>query len=465
MIGGSTMLSSTVLGNQIYYVSQTVNGCESERIAVQVTLKLVLCSGAKVSDLTVIGGVNISWYTSLTTTTVLGLSTILSNRTYYYSQTNEEGVTARKAVIVTLDLVSNPTSITGASGTVCYGSGKILNLNASMVRGTIQWQSASIATGPFAPIVGATTTTMDTGSLNATTYFNAVVTNGVCPSKTTTTVAVTVRSQALSGSISGGGVVCSGTNSTKLTLSGYLGSIQWQSSTNNIDFVTILPSVASASYTALKITATTYYRVLVTNGLECIPVISESVMINVKSKPNAGYVTGPTLIPYNTAATLSLTGYEVGSTLQWKYGLTSSGTYFKGGQVINTSPIYTTAKLTKDYYYKVTVTKDGCSSDTAPFLADVNTAKFEDNTEKAAVFDVVGYPNPFSNYFTLDVTSPIKEPIVLTVFDLTGRLIETRQVQSTEIANQEIGKGYPSGVYNVLFTQEGNSKLLKMIKK
>ena len=99
-----------------------------------------------------------------------------------------------------------------------------------------------------------------------------------------------------------------------------------------------------------------------------------------------------------------------------------------------------------------------------PTVPTLNTSSTS-NSETTTVFEVVGYPNPFENYFVLDVNSPIKAPIVLSLFDLSGRLIETREVPSTEIANQKIGNSYPSGVYNVLITQEGNSKSLKMIKK
>ena len=56
------------------------------------------------------------------------------------------------------------------------------------------------------------------------------------------------------------------------------------------------------------------------------------------------------------------------------------------------------------------------------------------NSETTSIFDAVGYPNPFSNYFTLDLTSPIKAPVVWSVFDISGRLIETRKLKLSEIA-------------------------------
>jgi hypothetical protein len=51
------------------------------------------------------------------------------------------------------------------------------------------------------------------------------------------------------------------------------------------------------------------------------------------------------------------------------------------------------------------------------------------------------------------------------VYDATGRLIEQRNTDISEIANQEIGNDYPSGVYNIIVNQGSDSKTLKVIKK
>ncbi|NBR13850.1 MAG: T9SS C-terminal target domain-containing protein, partial [Crocinitomicaceae bacterium] len=76
---------------------------------------------------------------------------------------------------------------------------------------------------------------------------------------------ITVISSSVSGTISGNNAACNGTNSTVLTLSGYTGAIQWQSSTNNSTFNN-LSGETSSTYTATNLSVTTYFRAIVTNG-------------------------------------------------------------------------------------------------------------------------------------------------------------------------------------------------------
>jgi hypothetical protein len=51
------------------------------------------------------------------------------------------------------------------------------------------------------------------------------------------------------------------------------------------------------------------------------------------------------------------------------------------------------------------------------------------------------------------------------VYDMIGKLVETRQFSTTEANNQEIGNNYQSGIYNVIVTQGEEMKTLRVIKK
>ncbi|GBL34924.1 hypothetical protein EMGBS15_05190 [Filimonas sp.] len=86
------------------------------------------------------------------------------------------------------------------------------------------------------------------------------------------------------------------TNSTLLTLSAYTGSIQWQSSVDNVTFNDMI-SETSAAYTATNLTATTYYRAVVTSGV-CPADTSSSVAITVSPISVAGSVSGATTVMY-----------------------------------------------------------------------------------------------------------------------------------------------------------------------
>jgi hypothetical protein len=78
---------------------------------------------------------------------------------------------------------------------------------------------------------------------------------------------------------------------------------------------------------------------------------------------------------------------------------------------------------------------------------------------------VVTYPNPFANNFNLNVTTSSSENVEMRVYDMIGKLVETRQFSTTEANNQEIGNSYPTGIYNVIVTQGEEMKTIRVIKK
>jgi hypothetical protein len=63
------------------------------------------------------------------------------------------------------------------------------------------------------------------------------------------------------------------------------------------------------------------------------------------------------------------------------------------------------------------------------------------------------------------VTSTSSENVEMRVYDMIGKLIETREFSTTEMDNQEVGSSYPAGVYNVIVTQGEEMKTLRVIKK
>jgi len=82
-----------------------------------------------------------------------------------------------------------------------------------------------------------------------------------------------------------------------------------------------------------------------------------------------------------------------------------------------------------------------------------------------SIFEVKAYPNPFANNFKLDINTSSEETIEVTVYDMLGRQIESRQIKNADLGSQEIGEHYTSGVYNVIVKQNDNSKTLRMIKR
>jgi hypothetical protein len=78
---------------------------------------------------------------------------------------------------------------------------------------------------------------------------------------------------------------------------------------------------------------------------------------------------------------------------------------------------------------------------------------------------VVAYPNPFDATFKLDFQSSSDANILVSVYDMNGRLLENKEVKSSEINNLELGNELPSGVYNAIITQGIEVKTIRVIKK
>jgi hypothetical protein len=89
-------------------------------------------------------------------------------------------------------------------------------------------------------------------------------------------VADAAASQA--GVISGNQTVCSGTSSV-LNATGGVGTIQWQSSANNVTFASIAGATAS-TYVTPVLYSSTYYRAVFTNGT-CASANSTSLLVSV----------------------------------------------------------------------------------------------------------------------------------------------------------------------------------------
>jgi hypothetical protein len=85
--------------------------------------------------------------------------------------------------------------------------------------------------------------------------------------------------------------------------------------------------------------------------------------------------------------------------------------------------------------------------------------------EAITVFNVVVYPNPFTENFMLDIQTASEEMIQVRVYDMMGKLIENKTMTVSEITAQKIGADLPSGVYNVIVNQGERCQTLRSIKK
>ncbi|UOK43676.1 MULTISPECIES: T9SS type A sorting domain-containing protein [Flavobacterium] len=140
-VGGLALSSTDALSTGTYYVTQTISGCESPRLAVSVTVGTAaqptasaqtFCTAATVANLTATG-TGIQWYTGSTGGSVLLSTDALSTGTYYVTQTISGCESPRLPVSVTVNTTAQPTV---SAQTFC-NSATVANLTAT---GTgVQW--------------------------------------------------------------------------------------------------------------------------------------------------------------------------------------------------------------------------------------------------------------------------------------------------------------------------------------
>ncbi|WP_420287251.1 Calx-beta domain-containing protein [Flavobacterium psychrophilum] len=275
---GTQYTGAEVLATGTYYASQTINGCESARTAVAVTVNSTpglptasaqtFCSvdAKKVSDLVAIG-TGIKWYNAVTAGTQYTGAEVLATGTYYASQTINGCESARTAVAVTVN--STPGLPTASAQTFCSVDAK--KVSDLVATGTgIKWYNAVTAgvqyTGTEVLVTGI--------------YYASQTTNG-CESLRTA-VSVTV-SGPIPQTVSGTNTVCVGNTTTfSATTSGGA----WTSATPAVATVNSSTGVVTGVSGGVSVIN---YSVTTTGG--CVNTGSRTVTVS--AAPNAGTLSGP----------------------------------------------------------------------------------------------------------------------------------------------------------------------------
>ncbi|MFN3753738.1 GEVED domain-containing protein [Flavobacterium sp.] len=80
-------------------------------------------------------------------------------------------------------------------------------------------------------------------------------------------------------------------------------------------------------------------------------------------------------------------------------------------------------------------------------------------------FKATAYPNPFAANFMINVKTTSDSVIAIKVYDMVGRLVEQKSVTVAQLENAPIGDRYPSGVYNVVVTQDETVQTVRVVKR
>jgi subtilisin-like proprotein convertase family protein len=164
----------------------------------------------------------------------------------------------------------------------------------------------------------------------------------------------------------------------------------------------------------------------------------------------------PVTSPVPTKYRFLLTGYD-----------NDTGDLNYSQYVDNTSPSYTLGQftgLTPSTLYVVEVAMEFYGVFTSYGKPCTVITPVSARTAEVS-FSASAYPNPFADNFKISVKSSNDGAIDIKVYDMVGRIVEQRTAGFNEMDAVTIGDRYPSGVYNVIVTQNEDVKTLRVIKR
>jgi len=337
--GGTQYSGNEALTSGNYYVSQTINSCESTRLLVSVTVNptpaapsisadeaTTFCQGGSVT-LTSTGGSSYLWSTGATTQSI----TVSASGNYSVKVSNASGCYSAFSTATTVTVNALPSAPTASAQTFCSSDNKKVG-DLSPSGGSYKWYSASTGGTLYAG-----TETLATG-----TYYVSQTTNGCESSRTSASVTVNTTPSAPTASAQ---TFCSSDNKKVGDLSPSGASYKWYSA-----------STGGTLYKGTETLATgTYYVSQTTNGCESS---RTSVSVTVNTTPTAPTASAQTFCSSDNKKVGDLS--PSGASYKW-YSASTGGTLYTGTETLATGTYY------------VSQTSNGCESSRTSVSVTVNT--------------------------------------------------------------------------------------------
>lgn len=425
--GGALLPTTTMLVNgTTYYATQTVNGCESVRTAVQITLshatplvttQLNVCSNTRIQNM-IVDGFNytqLRWYSSSTSGVQLPSSQLLANGTYYVSSVVGTCESVRQAIQVTVAAAVNAPS--ASFQTVCGGS----TLNDLVVTkdpsATLNWYSSLQSMIPL-----ANTTVVTTG-----TYYVQQVIGSCESSRISVQVQVTSITVPTIASIT----TCEGVTIADLNT----GTTNYVWYTDNTTTVA-LPST-------YLLTSGSYY-IANQNG-SCIST-RVNIAVNVSSRPASP--TGQSSQMFGFAAKVS----------DLKMNEPNVSWYASANDAVQQVNQLPATHLLQDQttYYGILINANNCGS----AVPTPVTVTLDLSNESLDLAQLKYYPNPVDSELNISYIEEIKK---VEVFTITGQRVFGNDYQGNEV-KVDLSR-LSAGTYLVKIETAKASQFVKIVKK
>jgi gliding motility-associated-like protein len=352
---------TSIAGTTYYYVSQTINGCESARETVEVVVKgtpsiptvtspLSICQNSASTALTALvsAGGTLNWYNSATggtgssTAPITNTANVVTTN-YYVSQTVDGCESVRTLLAITVKALPAAPSVS-SSLSYCIGeTAPVLTATGS----DLKWYNVSSG--------GTSTSTpsaINTSSASNTNYFVSQTVNG-CEGPRST-INVVVNSIPSNPTISSNLITyCQNGSAVPLTATG--SSLKWYTTATGGTGSTTAPTPSTVTATT-----TAYYVSQTVNGCESG---RTKIDVLVNPTPLAPSVNSPLTYCQNEIAP-ALIAPSTSGTLKWYLSSTGNGAFV-------TPPTPSTSSVGSLNYY-VSQTINGCESPRSSIIVNIN---------------------------------------------------------------------------------------------
>jgi len=407
------------------------------------------CNGATVAQLVATGS-NLKWYTTSTGGTALTATTPLTVGTYYVSQTVNGTESARTSVEVT-SRTSPPTA----------------NNQSFMVSGTVgQLQPNGSGYAWYRGTIGGTALLADASVVNGSYYVS--FTQAGCES-TRTRIAVNIVPLP---SLYQCGVSLSSIFQTLYSTqvagaTGYRFEVSangqtrtFDTSFNNLQLTQLSGTIAYNTTYSVRVAA-------LVNG--SYTAYGSACSVTTPAAPAGSDITSPACGSTLTSRwnvvrcrqVYGATAYRFsftngGTTLTYVSSTNSMQTHFLPGRALNTTYTVTVAAQSDGVW--------GAEGPACTLTMPATNARLNGATSEGE-WTIKAVPNPFSSNFTLIAQGGNETPVLVHVYDMTGRLVESFSSEAHALQDVSVGENYAAGVYNLSLTQGEETQMVRVVKR
>jgi len=433
--GGTALSPGTDLFTGTFYISEQIGDtCESDRLAVQVTITqtppaivsqtITICGYQTLANVEVgqQDGTELLWYANSTTSQVMDTNVQIYAGTYYVSQKTGICESARAAITFVVNQVLPQPS--ASSQTFC-SSAIVADLVATGEPGAIlQWFASATSTIPLD----------DNEALSNGTYYVSQTMNGCESNRKAISVQIVNTAAPQIANMS----LCEGTTIAEIEIPATTGvTYKWY----------ISPTAITALPASTIVTNSTYYISKVYAGCE-----SERVVVDIETTPVPNAPTGEPFqsfvysVSINEVTVTDLVANEDG--VLWFAHADDAATL--------TNPLQPDMPLTNDTtYYGVIVSDNDCVSEIFTVTVTVTLGNERFDRTKLNY-----YPNPAQDVLNIEYTDIIEN---VEIYNTVGQLVKTQAFDSNYIAVDM--SSLSSGTYLLKLQINGYQQLIKVMKK